>query len=281
LGERVLTGASVSNVTPSRVNLTDGRTIEAGAVLDARGGGDLSALSCGWQKFVGQELHLATPHRLTRPVIMDARVPQRDGYRFVYVLPTGQSSVFVEDTYYSDEADLDVPALETRIAAYARRRGWIVDSVSHQEAGVLPVVMAGRFDRFWPVDDPIARAGVRAGLFHPMTGYSLVEAVAFASALAQIWPLESEGLAAFSRAWARSRWRKGGYYRMLARMLFRAAPPNERHRVFERFYGLSEELIERFYAGRSTRRDKLRILCGRPPVPIRSAMHSLIDTSTR
>ena len=43
------------------------------------------------------------------------------------------------------------------------------------------------------------------------------------------------------------------------------------------FYGyrLPEPLIARFYAGRTRFADATRILCGRPPVPIRSAMQSL------
>ena len=58
----------------------------------------------------------------------------------------------------------------------------------------------------------------------------------------------------------------------------RAAAPAERHRVFARFYRLSPGLIGRFYAGRSTAYDKLRILCGRPPAPIRSAMRAMSDS---
>ena len=146
-----------------------------------------------------------------------------------------------------------------------------------EETGVLPVVMGGDFDRFWPAADPVARAGVRAGLFHPTTGYSLPDAVDFALWLAGAWPMEGPALAAASRARARAHWSGGGYYRLLDRMLFRAARPEERWRIFARFYRLSEPLVGRFYAGRSTAFDRLRILCGRPPVPIRSAMRALTD----
>ena len=45
-------------------------------------------------------------------------------------------------------------------------------------------------------------------------------------------------------------WRRTGYYRLLNRMLFCAAEPDQRYRIFERFYGLSDPLIRRFYAGR-------------------------------
>jgi lycopene beta-cyclase len=55
-------------------------------------------------------------------------------------------------------------------------------------------------------------------------------------------------------------------------MLFRAAEPPERYRVLQHFYRLPEALIGRFYAGQLTALDKLRILSGRPPVPLRKAL---------
>jgi lycopene beta-cyclase len=74
---------------------------------------------------------------------------------------------------------------------------------------------------------------------------------------------------------ARAAWDDRGYYRLLARMLFRAADPPERYRVLERFYRLGEGLIGRFYAGRSTLFDKARIFVGKPPVPLRRAVGAL------
>ena len=62
---------------------------------------------------------------------------------------------------------------------------------------------------------------------------------------------------------------------MLTKMLFAAARPEQRYRMLERFYRLPQPLIERFYAGRSTPADALRILAGKPPVPISSALASL------
>jgi lycopene beta-cyclase len=46
--------------------------------------------------------------------------------------------------------------------------------------------------------------------------------------------------------------------------------------VLERFYRLSPGLIARFYAGQSTLYDKVRILSGKPPIPIGRAAAILI-----
>ena len=113
---------------------------------------------------------------------MDATVAQIDGYRFVYLLPFGPHEIFVEDTYYSDTPDLDRPLLQARIAAYARPAGGRWQQESRLESGVLPVVLGGDFAAYWrSTGTDLAKAGMRAGLFHPTTGYSLPDAVRLAA----------------------------------------------------------------------------------------------------
>ncbi|WP_395327983.1 lycopene beta-cyclase CrtY [Novosphingobium sp. BL-8H] len=273
----VLTGAEVRHATPNSVTLADGGQIAADAVIDARGAHGLPHMAGGWQKFAGQMLRTARPHGLERPVVMDARVEQADGYRFVYALPFSANEIFLEDTYYSDTPTLDLPLLRDRIGAYARQAGWQVAAVDYEETGVLPVIAEGDFEAFWSATDSpeMARAGVRAALVHPLTSYSLPDAARFAHHLTTLDKLSGNSLGRVSHAWAANHWRGGRYYRMLTRMLFAAAPPGARWRVLERFYRLPEPLVERFYAGRSTLADRARLLIGRPPVPLGAALASL------
>ncbi|HKX79807.1 MAG TPA: lycopene beta-cyclase CrtY [Novosphingobium sp.] len=274
--EALLTGASVTECGQNHIALADGRRIAAGAVIDARGGSAMPHMAGGWQKFLGQTLRLAAPHGLPRPIVMDARVAQIDGYRFVYCLPFSDTEVFVEDTYYSEIPDLDREALRARIAAYAAGRDWQVDAILREEAGVLPVVAAGDFAWFRGDPDGPARAGLRAALFHPLTSYSLPDAVRFAVHLAGRDDLSGASLAKASYQWARGHWRDGAFYRMLAKMLFSATSPSDRYRVLERFYRLPEPLIERFYAGRSSHADMARILMGKPPISVGAAVAALL-----
>ena len=271
----LVTGRAVAAVGATEVRFDDGTRLAADGVIDARGAGDLSMLELGWQKFLGQELRLAAPHGLDRPLVMDATVPQIDGYRFVYVLLFGPDRLFVEDTYYSDTPDVDAAVLRERIAAYGAARGWRVASVEREEAGALPVVLGGDFTRLWG-EDGVAKAGTRAGLFHPTTGYSLPDAVRLARAVAAMPSWEGDALHAALHAHARGCWEARGFYRLLDRMLFRAAAPAARYRVLERFYRLDERLIERFYAARSTTFDKARVLAGRPPVPMARAVAAAV-----
>jgi len=274
--EALLCDTDVVSATQTSVSLMGGREIAAKAVIDARGARTMPGMAGGWQKFVGQMLRLPAPHGLTHPVVMDATVEQIDGYRFVYCLPFGVHEVFVEDTYYSDTSDLDVPQLRARIAAYAQAQGWQGAEVLREETGVLPVIAAGDFAAFWPKDaGETARAGVRAALVHPLTSYSLPDAVRLARHIAAQPDLSGAALARETRRHAAAHWRSQGFYRMLSRMLFGAAGPSERRSVLDRFYTLPAGLIERFYAGRSTRADTIRVLTGKPPVPIFAALASL------
>jgi len=267
------------HVAPDHLLLARGGRLSAKRVIDARGAGKFPTLDCGWQKFVGQALTVTGGHGVEHPVVMDATVEQQDGYRFVYLLPFDAETLFVEDTYYSDGPDLDVPLIRERIAAYAAAQGWDVAATTREENGVLPVVIAGDFDRLWPASDRTARIGARAGMFHATTGYSLPDAVRAVSVLPLL--VDRSDFAEVLRDRARASWRRQRFYRMLGAMLFRAAEPDARYRIFERFYRLSPRLIGRFYAGRSTTADKLRILSGKPPVPIGRAIAALTKRDWR
>ena len=271
--ERSVTGASVVAIDATGVTLSDERRLTAGAVIDARGQAALAHLDLRWQKFVGLEVETAAPHGLAEPVIMDACVPQIDGYRFVYVLPLSASVLLIEDTYYSDGAEMPDAAVRARIAAYAAAKGWRIARTIREERGVLPIALNGDIAALLAGDVP--RIGLAAALFHPTTGYSFPDAVRTADLIAALPVLDAATIGRALREASAGAWRARRFYRMLNKMLFRAAAPDQRYRVLERFYGLGDGLIGRFYAGRSTLADKARLLAGRPPVPMLAALRAV------
>lgn len=261
--------ASVTALGADFVVLDNGERIEADGVIDARGPGDFSGIELAWQKFVGRTYRPTAAHGREIPIIMDATVAQADGYRFVYTLPFAADDLLIEDTYYSDAPDLDLLLLRSRIDEYARGAG----EVTGEETGVLPVALGGSIETLW--SGGAARLGLRGGFFHPTTGYSLPDAVA--NALLVVERRDFSGAALFNlfRERARALWKERGFFRLLNRMMFRAAAPEQRYRVLEHFYRLPEPVIARFYAARLTRLDKLRILSGRPPVPVFKALAAM------
>jgi lycopene beta-cyclase len=294
-----LVSARVIGVAPhpghATIALADGRRLDARLVLDARGGrsggasgdGDAPASGSGYQKFLGREVTLAgrsAAHTEPTPLVMDATVPQDgDGFRFMYVLPLGDTGrVLFEDTSFSDGPDLDLHGRRLAIDAYLRARGLRIAQVHREESGVLPMPSNN------PTPSPAAtprsgppRAGLAigyaGGLFHAGTGYSLPIAAATAVALAT-GKAGADPEAALrpirERMHAQNR-----YFALLNRLMFAGVAPASRWRIFARFYGLPAATIARFYAARTTLGDRARMLVGRPPPGFR--WRSLLPASAR
>lgn len=274
----ILTHSHAIAVNNNTVLLSDGTRIESQLTIDTRGTGDVSYLNCGWQKFMGMIMHFDHPHNIKRPIIMDATVDQLDGYRFVYTLPISPVDLFVEDTYYSDTPDLDMGILSQRIFDYAKDNGWAVEHVSRTETGVLPVIKSGDFIKYWDsTGGDNIKGGMRAALCHPLTGYSLPYAVSLACKIAKSLPIDNHKLAQDIRSHSLSHWKATGYYRLLSKMMFDGAEPDERYHMLSYFYRKDKTLIEKFYAARLSFFDKMRFLIGKPPIPVTNALKVILS----
>jgi lycopene beta-cyclase len=279
-GLDVRTGTRLTAVGPRWIETDAGERIEGTAVIDGRGQAGAEGLALGFQKFLGREVETEQPHGVKVPVIMDATVSQADGYRFLYLLPFSETTLLIEDTRYSDGADLDDDQLSEEIDRYAEARGWTLVRTIREERGILPILLAADFDRFWPRSDAVARAGLGAALFHPTTGYSLPQAMTLADLVSRRWPIDSLSLARLTRTHARKLWSQTSFFRMLNRFLFLAGEPQLRYKVMERFYTLSSPLIRNFYAARLPIHHKARLVIGKPPVPFFSALSVIPESRT-
>lgn len=272
LGDRLRLRTRATAVTGTSVTLATGEVLEAKAVIDGRGFTAAPAWPCGYQKFLGLEVELAAPHGLEVPLLMDARVEQADGFRFLYLLPWDERRLLVEDTIYSDTPELNHAELERRIQAYLQERGLKVAKVLGRESAALPIPLEGEAPS---LSNPTV--GVAAGLFHATTGYSVPMAAALADDLVTQAPLEAGPLTTWLNARVQAHWASQRFFRMLNRMLFRGATPEQRVKIFESFYAHGEGLIARFYAGRITTMDQLWILArGAPTVPGRRAIRAAL-----
>ncbi|POP46674.1 lycopene cyclase [Superficieibacter electus] len=281
LGEQLLTGVSALSLTPETVTLDDGRTFAATAVIDGRGYRPGKHLVAGCQAFLGQQWQLSQPHGLTRPILMDATVDQSAGYRFVYTLPVSPTELLIEDTHYIDRASLDTARAATHIQHYAQRQGWRLAQLVREEQGNLPITLAGDIRAFWHAHTAQPCSGLRAGLFHATTGYSLPQAAQLAERIAGQPDLSATALFHLIEQTARYQWRRQRFFRLLNRMLFLAGRPDRRWQVMQRFYRLDDGLIARFYAGQLRLADMARILTGKPPVPVGEAVRAALKLSSR
>lgn len=233
------------------------------------------ALDCsrqyGYQKFVGLDLKISAPHGLKKPILKDVRCQQTDGYRFFYVLPFSETELLIEDTYYSNKPELNVETIKQEILNYAEQQGWAVEKILRQESGSLPLDLAPTATKTLGLE-----LGAAAGLAHPVTGYTFPAVIRQIQVLVDsiepdmnVWKQKLDAENKIIRA-------PVPYYCFLNRMMFNAAIENKRYKILERFYTLPQPLIERFYAGKTNNWDKIRLLLGKPPVPIHRALKQLI-----
>ena len=263
-GVTLLLGAQVDRIESGRVEIAGAATLEAGMVVDARGPESFVERELsGYQKFLGLELEVDPASAPRVPTLMDARIEQRDGFRFFYALPLAPDRLLLEDTYFSDSAVLDRELLRREVRARAAALGISERGVVREEAGVLP--LPARLGACAPPNGVI-RGGYQGGWFHPTTGYSFPLALRLADELSRGEP---STLAARVARLSRERVTQQRFCTLLNRLLFAGFAPEDRFRVLERFYRLPPPTIRRFYAMNMTLADRLRILCGRPPSGLR------------
>ncbi|WP_029590459.1 lycopene beta-cyclase CrtY [Franconibacter pulveris] len=272
---------SVMHVAPGEVTLDNGERLTARAVIDGRGPLLNEHIACGYQAFIGQQWRLSAPHGLERPILMDATVDQQRGYRFVYTLPLSPDTLLIEDTYYTNHPEINQAQARANIHAYAAAQGWRLESLQREERGCLPITLAGNPRAFWRSKAGQPCSGLRAGLFHATTGYSLPQSAQLADLLAWQTDFSHPSLYALIARHAQKQWRRQRFFRLLNRMLFLAGRPEQRWRVMARFYGLSDGIIARFYAGRLTPADMARLLSGKPPVPVGEALLAILKQPLR
>jgi lycopene beta-cyclase len=278
-GSRLFLESRATLVTADSVKLDRGTELHAAVVIESRGPEALPATArAGYQKFLGLELKLRRPSPISHPTLMDALVPQRDGFRFMYALPLASDRVLLEDTYFSDTKELDRGQLEAEIFRYAAEHGFEIEQVVREEVGVLPLpTRLPRVENPAPFGPLIA--GYQGGWFHPVTGYSFPVAARVASAVASASPSELR-----ARVWPkllREQRAQLRYCLLLNKMFFGAFAPDQRRNVIERFYGMPPETVRRFYAMTLSHGDRARILCGRPPrgFSLKRAVSSAIESS--
>lgn len=284
LGDTLLIDTKIIELSNQSVRLENDQIFKASCVIDARGATPSPHLALGYQKFLALELELSKPHSLSDPIIMDATVSQDDGYRFLYTLPFSSNRLLVYDTYYSDQQTLSADKLKNRILDYCALHGWEVASILREERGVLPIILAGDLKKF--EDDQSSgapRIGLAGALFHPTTGYSLPDALRITDLLTQAQHKENlttELARNLISSYRQRSWRKQSYFRLLNRMLFQAGAPEVRYKILERFYKFDISLIQRFYAANLEPLDRLKIVFGKPPVPLLAATRCFSEART-
>lgn len=257
----IITGKTVRELTANSIETDCGLSFEAKVVLDCRGAEKISDQQVGFQKFYGMEVELVGrywPDPL--PTIMDATVPQTDGFRFFYVLPLTRRRVLIEDTFFSNTPLHSHQSSATDIEKYLFDRNLQKWTIRREESGCLPMPYGASLK---PTGEFPLRGGFRGGWFHAATGYSFPLASRFADSVASVSASETSTVIA---SLAKQNHFQATFSRFLNRLLFQLVTPEKRFLIFQRFYqSLGEQTIRRFYSHEFTKFDAARLLIGSPP----------------
>lgn len=157
----------------SRVELSDGRTIDARLVVDARGSRsksiDAAQVAYGLVVTAEQVADVVRPEVLSDPcVLMDWRpLPGVDGPpTFLYVLRRPDGTVLLEETSLAARPPAELREMRDRLTS--RVGPDLTDQAVHVEHVHIPVGV--------PVPRPtgaVVPFGAAAGYVHPATGYSV------------------------------------------------------------------------------------------------------------
>lgn len=265
-GGCILTDTNVVELGKNRVTFGSGDTLKGQVTIDNRGPRriDASRYRGGFQKFWGFEITLDADWPISNPIIMDDRIDQADGFRFVYSLPFSSRRVLVEDTRFSESPSLDRDDCLSAVRRYLLDMGCHGWQIEREESGVLPMPIGGVLPG---AELPRLSGGYRGGWFHAATGYSFPLAALMAQA---VGTTPADVLVTTLQLLAREQARRARFARFLNRLLFDLVKPRSRYQIFRRFYRvLDPPSIARFYGHRFTARDAWRIVVGVPPSGLR------------
>lgn len=255
----------IRTLPPEYYALNEKKGDSSTIVFDARGLVDGSA-SLAYQKFVGLDVELESPHGLTKPILMDATVEQKDGFRFIYFLPWSETKILIEDTRYSDTPEIDFKEFKDDILKVIESRGWKLKTIHRTEEAALPIPLSEIKEL--GSEDSISLAGI----FHDTTGYSLPDAVRLIQRIIELKEISPETIREAVSNYRQERSKDRSFFRLLNRLLFKAGDPKFRYKMLEHFYGKPQSLISRFYSGQMSKLERMRFFIGFPPVPVFGAI---------
>ena len=251
-------GTKVVAVREDALVLDGGETIKAEGAIDARGPASMSALDLLYEARLERDYRFGAPHRVDRPVLIDATVDQIGGLRFFECVPLSEERLLVSDVCVSERAQPDEQA-PARVSAYVKARGWTRPRARADRTSSKTLPFGGDFAAFWRLGGArAAKIGLRGGFVHPVTGRTIGDAAAMALLLARQRDFSGAALHDLFEAEARQMWKQREFLRTITASLA-AAAPEDRRALVERLYRLDPGLIQRLQADRLGLIDRWRV----------------------
>ncbi len=186
-------------------------------------------------KSLGFLYKLKSPHNLRAPITMDAKVSQKEGFRFLQFLPMSELEVLVRDVRYSSHPAFHTGLMKQEMTEELINRGWEVEAIFDQEFSLRGV----------PDDQVEVRNDGRvinlSGIFHDITGDSLPDAVRLIDRMVKTSFRLGE-LKEVVREYRAEREKKRKYFRFICKH-------NKNSQMYQRLYQMPPQLRAKFYSG--------------------------------
>ena len=256
-------GTRVVAVREDALVLDGGEELRAESAIDARGPANLSMLELLYEARLEREYVFAAPHKVDRPVLIDANVAQGNSesggaLRFMQCVPLAADRLVVGDVMVSERIQPDAEA-GARLDAYVAARGWKPQGSEGEHVQVRPLPYGGDFAAFWRLGGArVAKLGLRGGFVHPVTGRTLGDAVLNAMLLTRQRDFSAGALHDLFEAEARQAWKKRELLRGVTAAFARARPEDRRSQLAA-LYGLGAGTIAGLNADDLGWLDRMRV----------------------
>ena len=253
-----LLGTKVVAVREDALVLDGGETIKAQGAIDARGAANLSTLELLYETGLERDYRFKAPHRVDRPVLIDANGDQAGGLRFMRCIPLAEDRLLVADMALSERGQPDEQA-PARLDAYVAARGWRPEAVLAERSAARPLPTGGDFAAFWRQSGArVAKLGVRGGFVHPVTGGTVGDAARAALLLADQRDFSGAALHDLFAAEARRLWSRREPLRQIT-AAFASAAPEDRRGLAEAIFRLDPGVVARLRADRLGMMERMRV----------------------
>jgi lycopene beta-cyclase len=218
----------------------------------------MSTLDLLYEARLERDYRFAAPHRVDRPVLIDATMADGGPLRFFECIPLSEERLLIADVGISERSQPD-EAAGARIAAYVKARGWVGPRHRRERPSSRPLPTGGDFAAFWRLGGArAAKLGLRGGFVHPLTGRTIGDAAAMALLLAAQRDFSGNALHDLFEAEAKQLWKQREFLRGVTAALAQT-PPEDRLALVERLCRLDPGIIQRLQAGEPGLLDRWRI----------------------
>ncbi|MFI4846806.1 MAG: lycopene beta-cyclase CrtY [Candidatus Makana argininalis] len=250
----------VSILSDHSLKLNNHNILNSDIIIDGRGYKKSNKIKSYFQYFFGQEFKILNyNNNIKNPIIINNIINYKYGYRFLYILPISKYNIFIEDTIYLNNFNLNINISNDNILRYLKKNKFVIKNILREEKGIIPIYIYNNFN-FFIKKIKIPCSGLRAGLLNNTTGYSFQYSVFLSDKISKINKFTSSYLNKLIIHISYKIWNRNIFLRILNSIFFIKNLNFKKQYLIKNFYKLSDNLINKFYLCKLNLLEKIKII---------------------